>query len=719
MDSIKSHTMVGLLPILITIALVVLMTACMQAQAVLNTLSPGQSYAISNGEIRSTASLTTVSSPSQTPVPSPGTTTSPHVIEVGNAGQVAEIDRLGKGTILAAPLSSPDGTWLAVPTSTGVYLYDAHTLQEMQRLPAATGFIAFSPDSQLLATSGREKISLWDPASGDLLFELQGDPGVVYWEVTFSPDSSLLAATSWDREVLVWSLEDGKQRFTFPGDRLQFSPDGQQAVVVTLGEDKVYLYETQGGNEVNKWDFHQAGFTPGGQLWLADQESVRLADIERDLMGAPYQGAQPAFSPDGALMALYDQEQVSVYDHQAGRRKMILEGKFVRVEKILFSPDGKTLSGDVFTLRCPTCSEIDGLDHYLVVWSAQDGSILEQLPQPDYLGMLSYSADGRQLILAELESFQVLEIANGSPLALEEGFTAPVGGMALSPGGRTLAVAYNREPYALRFWSLDDGVVEREWFGQPGGVMIDDIAVAYSLDEKYLAVGNDLWVLGPGPGTETKISLDTTCWTYHVAFSPRENSLSTGCFDGQLDLWQIPQGILEKSLRGFSSWVNEMAFSPDGDFLAAIYNVPDYLVQVWQLPGGNPAFSLEGGHFTRVTYSPDGLLLGTVLANPEYDQYGWPAGIVQLWSASDGEELVQLEVEDAVSIAFSPDSLLMATGSLDGTLRLWEAATGRLLLESSGHYERIQRLAFTPDGTSLVSGSQDGTILLWGIPGQP
>ena len=397
------------------------------------------------------------------------------------------------------------------------------------------------------------------------------------------------------------------------------------------------------GEEVNEWDFWQASFTPGGLLWLSDQASVQLADLERDLMSAPYQGVEPAFSADGALMALYDQNRVSVYDHQAGRRTLLLDGSYAQLAKILFSPDGSTLAGDVYTLHCATCSEVDGLDHYLVVWSAQDGSILVQLPQPDYLGMLSYSADGRNLILAELESFQVLEAADGSPVAFVEGFTGPIGVIALSPDGQTLAVAYNREPYAPRFWNLGDGVVECEWFGQPGGVMIDDIAVAYSPDEKYLAVGNDLWVLGPGLGNETKISLDTTCWTYHVAFSPRDNTLATGCFDGQLDLWQIPQGTLVKSLRGYTSWADEMAFSPSGEHLAAVYNVPDYLVQVWQLPGGTPTFSLEGGHFTRVTYSPDGLLLGTVLANPEYDQFGWPAGFVQLWSASDGKSWTNLK----------------------------------------------------------------------------
>jgi len=139
-------------------------------------------------------------------------------------------------------------------------------------------------------------------------------------------------------------------------------------------------------------------------------------------------------------------------------------------------------------------------------------------------------------------------------------------------------------------------------------------------------------------------------------------------------------------------------------------------VQVWQLPDGKPSFILTGGHFTQVAYSADGRTLATVMVNEEYDQYGWLAGFVQLWNALDGKELAQLDVEDAVSIAFSPDSRILATGSLDGTLRLWEIADGRLLMEAKGHYAQIQCVLFSPDGTGLVSGSQDGTIVLWGIP---
>ena len=218
---------------------------------------------------------------------------------------------------------------------------------------------------------------------------------------------------------------------------------------------------------------------------------------------------------------------------------------------------------------------------------------------------------------------------------------------------------------------------------------------------------------------ERAITLKTSYWPSSVAFSLDGKALATGCFDGQLDLWSFPDGALLKSIGDYSSMINGLAYSPDGEHLAAIYSNPDYLVQVWQLPAGTPSFTLTGGHFSRVSYSADGRIMATVAVSDEYDQYGWPAGFVQLWNASDGKEMAQLKVDDAVSIAFSPDGLVLATGSLDGTLRLWEVSGGRLLMETRNHLQQVQRLVFTPDGKGLISGSLDGTIIRWGIPSTP
>jgi WD40 repeat protein len=671
-----------------------------------------------------TSTLAPVTAP--TPAYTPEIVTGPIAIEPKTAGQVVELAKLGKGTILSdsvwglerRSVFSPDGLWMAIPTSAGIYIYDALTLEELHRIPVGGAFI-FSPDGKFLAASGRGVVSLWDPATGDRLGELPGNPEDYYGVLALSPDGALLAIASWHREITVWSLKRSARLFTFPGDILQFSPDGELAVVVVFGENRVHLYETHGGTEVNKWNVRHAGFAPGGQLWLEDEGSVRLAYIDRDLLSAPFSGVGPSFSADGTLMALFADRQISLYDHQKGRRTQVLEGNYEQIDGVLFSPDEQTLAGIVYTLHCPTCMEIYDLDRYLVLWRAADGEIIAKLEHQGQSNWLGYSLDGSLLAAVLKGNVRIVNAADGSIVDHVDGFTAAVVGMALAPDGKTLAAVHATDPYTLRLWDLEIGQVARVLQNQQF-FNLSYVEVACSSDENYIAVGGDIWDLASGERLtklEQTIGEKTSCWASSAAFSPGENTLATGCFDGQLDLWSVPDGALITSFGGYSSWVNELAYSPDGERLAAIYNVPDYLVQVWKLPEGTDSFTLTGGHFTRVAYSADGRILATVMANPDYDQYGQPAGFVQLWSASDGTELARLEIEDAVSIAFSPDSRILATGSLDGTLRLWEIAASRMLMEASGqHYRQIERLVFTPDGTNLVSGSQDGTIIRWGIP---
>ena len=71
---------------------------------------------------------------------------------------------------------------------------------------------------------------------------------------------------------------------------------------------------------------------------------------------------------------------------------------------------------------------------------------------------------------------------------------------------------------------------------------------------------------------------------------------------------------------------------------------------------------------------------------------------------------------DAVRcLAFSPDCALLASGSSDGTVRLWEVATGREGTLLRGHAGWVLALAFTPDGLALASGGNDQTVRLWDL----
>jgi WD40 repeat protein/DNA-binding SARP family transcriptional activator len=65
--------------------------------------------------------------------------------------------------------------------------------------------------------------------------------------------------------------------------------------------------------------------------------------------------------------------------------------------------------------------------------------------------------------------------------------------------------------------------------------------------------------------------------------------------------------------------------------------------------------------------------------------------------------------------AFSPDGTRIATGSMEGTAEVWDAATGEVLLTLSGHTGPVGGIAFSPDGTRLATASEDYTARVWDV----
>jgi WD40 repeat protein len=102
------------------------------------------------------------------------------------------------------------------------------------------------------------------------------------------------------------------------------------------------------------------------------------------------------------------------------------------------------------------------------------------------------------------------------------------------------------------------------------------------------------------------------------------------------------------------------------------------------------------------------------------------AGVCLPWtSAAQEPELpglvAQLEGHEHIvyGVAFSPDGKYAVTGSFDKTVRVWEAATGKLVREfggDGGHQRKVLSVSVNHDGTLLASGGEDNRVHLWDFP---
>jgi WD40 repeat protein/serine/threonine protein kinase len=130
-------------------------------------------------------------------------------------------------------------------------------------------------------------------------------------------------------------------------------------------------------------------------------------------------------------------------------------------------------------------------------------------------------------------------------------------------------------------------------------------------------------------------------------------------------------------------------------------------------PAELPIVGVLGEHRGRhwhsvrsVAFSPNGKTLAS----------GCDDGTVKLWDSATGSELCTLRGHanyNVFSVAFSPDGKTLASGSNDGTVKLWDSATGSELRILKGHTSTIWSVAFSVDGKRLASGSADQTVKLW------
>ena len=195
-----------------------------------------------------------------------------------------------------------------------------------------------------------------------------------------------------------------------------------------------------------------------------------------------------------------------------------------------------------------------------------------------------------------------------------------------------------------------------------------------------------------------------------VAFSPDGKTIASRDRDNTILLWDVETREIIATLRGHTDWYDpSFAFSPDGTLLAGWGPHDDVLL--WDVASGTNIATLEVDRsIESVSFSPDGTLLAVA------SRYG----DVMLWDVALGTNIATLEVGglyNYYSVSFSPDGTLLASGC-DAAILIWNVPNREHVTTLQGHTGAVTSVSFSPDGTTLAS-SGDGTILLWDVAASP
>jgi WD40 repeat protein len=374
-----------------------------------------------------------------------------------------------------------------------------------------------------------------------------------------------------------------------------------------------------------------------------------------------------------------------------------LQGSDSVVEVLDFSPDGKLLA-------------TGAADHKVHLWEVSSGKLLRTFATEGASGtrQVNFSPDGRRLIAATGTTLSLWEVESARPLLTYVGPTQQSFGIFSPDSSLLVSVYYDKKP-EIRGWDAHTGQALWTSNSFSSAERIDQ--AAFRPDGQVLALparNGEIVLLSPTTGQPQK-TLQGHQYIRMVAFSPDGTKLaSAGEWpDTTVRLWDTATWNRLQTLHGHKNSVVSLCFSPDGSRL--VTGSSDQTARLWDTGTGGLIGLLRGhsGALERSFFNPEGSRILTVGTD----------NTLRFWDAATGDLILTLlgvEYFQPGSVDYHPPTAMAASkGGKPGEINLWNLNLLESLRILRGHTSFAYDAAFSLSGSLIGSASWDGTVRIW------
>lgn len=534
------------------------------------------------------------------------------------------------GTAASRVAFDASGSNLAVGTDGGkVYLFSTSTGAQRAILDESTSAIGimlftYSPFSLLVADG--QTISVWSMSDFQKVTTLSGHSTTVSQLALVNHDNTIVSLDY--KSLHFWDNASFFPRNTLDlnnaggATAMAFDPTKPLSIALALGTnlDLDSDLSVTGGDLRLPLDagINRMTFSPDGRLLASnDGNTITLRHPET---GAPiatmFQGGYVGpmfFSPDGARLYAAGNAAIVVWDTATGKRLDTIYDQFGNIGSLSFSPDGRLLAAGNYLNPSLTVFDAATLEPVALLSPGDTGEI----------NAVSFSPDGKLLAAAgstDDNAITLYDTTTFKPVARLSGHSEEVRMLSFSPDGAMLASFASDVHFSgsettaeppgntVRLWSIPDGALVREWL--PGA----DITLwsgLFTPDGTTIITGSDDKIIrfwDPLTGKKTG-EYAAPFVPYDMALNAQDSVLlyTSGNDTNYLNLtahstFTPPVGYTSVTSSGG-------VFAPDGNLAAVQINDGD--IRLFDLGAGQPLTVLKG-HTTTINtmvFSPDGTRL--------------------------------------------------------------------------------------------------------------